>query len=126
MGNLKMAAILLFLILFFTSPCLCDEVLERIKAIEEENKSQARKINLLEYQNGELLNRIVQCSTLVENKVGHLHEQFTEFEQFMNLVTVPQTCGQLSLFGVTKPKKIRVDPDGKGANNGPIEVFITL
>ena len=124
MGNLKMAAILLFLILSFTSLCLCDEVLERIKAVEEENKSQAKRLQILEYQNGELLNRIVQSSTLVENKVGNLHEEFTDFEQFMNLVTVPQTCGQLSLFGVTKPKKIRVDPDGKGANNGPIEVCI--
>ena len=41
-----------------------------------------------------------------------------------NLLTVQESCGQLSLLGVTSGgmKKELIDPDGKGSGYDPISV----
>ena len=43
-------------------------------------------------------------------------------EDYINKINAQESCGQLSLLGVSKSKRILIDPDGKGMNDVPIEV----
>ena len=55
-----------------------------------------------------------------------LHNTYMDgpLENYINTINAPESCGQLSLLGVSKSKRILIDPDGKGINDVPIEVIV--
>ena len=121
------------LLLFsFVSLSLGNEVLDKINALEE-------RVHNLEMTNIELVTSVQACNTklgeaqeqlnvstsannLVKQKVEALDEQLGDLEEFTNLLPIPESCGKLSLLGITKSMESLIDPDGKGENNAPIKV----
>ena len=51
-----------------------------------------------------------------------MDEQLEDLEEFTNLINIYETCGKLSLLGITKSMESLIDPDGRGENNTPIKV----
>ena len=134
------------LLLSFTSLSVGDEVLDKINALEgrvlkleEQNHSKERRIHNLEMTNLELvtaiqvfdiklresqeqLNVSSSANNLVEQKVEILEGETEDLKEFINLNLIPESCGKLSLLGITKSMESLIDPDGKGENNAPIKV----
>ena len=135
------------LLLFSYVPLsLGDEVLDKINAmegrvlkLEEQNHSKERRIHNLETTNLDLVTAIQAldikfreaqeqlnissfANNLVEQKVEVLDGQLEDLEEFTNLIHIPESCGKLSLLGITKSMESLIDPDGKGENNAPIKV----
>ena len=135
------------LLLFCYIPLsLGDEVLDiintldgRVLKLEEQNQSKERRIHNLEMTNLELvtaiqvfdiklresqeqLNVSSSANNLLEQKVKALDGQLEHLGEFTNLVLIPESCGKLSLLGITKSMESLIDPDGKGENNAPIKV----
>ena len=121
---------------------------QRIQNLEDQNGKKEQRINVLELQNQQLLysvnglthqlgeiqgnlnetkdDIIRNTNTLVETEVGTLNEKIKEFEDYTNKVNMPESCGQLKMLGVTKPKTLLVNPQKVEANNEPIEVITSL
>ena len=135
------------LLLFCYIPLsLGDEVLDiintldgRVLKLEEQNQSKERRIHNLEMTNLELvtaiqvfdiklresqeqLNVSSSANNLVEQKVEILEGETEDLKEFINLNLIPESCGKLSLLGITKSMESLIDPDGKGENNAPIKV----
>ena len=122
------------------------EVLDKINALEgrvlkleEENHSKEVRIHNLETTNLELvtaiqafdikvtdaqeqLNVSSSANNLFEQKVEVLDGELEDLKKFTNLILIPESCGKLSLLGITKSMESLIDPDGKGENNAPIKV----
>ena len=122
------------------------EVLDKINALEgrvlkleEENHSKEIRIHNLETTNLELvtaiqafdikvtdaqeqLNVSSSANNLFEQKVEVLDGELEDLKKFTNLILIPESCGKLSLLGITKSMESLIDPDGKGENNAPIKV----
>ena len=123
-----------FLLLLFSliSLSLCDEVLDKINALEERvhnlettNTELVTAVQSLDIKLGkaqEQLNVSTSANNLVKQKVEALNEQFVDLEEFTVLIHVPETCGKLSLLGIKKSMETLIDPDGNGENNAPIKV----
>ena len=121
-----------FLLFFLVSLSLGDEVLDKINALEERvhnlettNVELVTAVQALDIKLGdaqEQLNVSISSKNLVEQKVEALNEQLKDLEEFTNLIHIPETCGKLSLLGITKSMESLIDPDGKGQNNTPIKV----
>ena len=151
MGRLEKIALLFLLIIALVSNCESNEVLDRIEAIEkinkelvEENKSKSSRISLLEEQNVHISttlnavliqlnetkkdisnteeNVLAMAKSLVENEIREINNQVMTQKEYDSLVNPPESCGELSLYGVSDSKKLLIDPDGKGVENDPIEV----
>ena len=154
MGRLEKIALLFLLIIALVSNCESNEVLDRIEAIEkinkelvEENKSKSSRISLLEEQNVQISttldavliqlnetkkdisnteeNVLAMAKNLVENEIRKINNQVMTQKEYDSLVNPPESCGELSLYGVSDSKKLLIDPDGKGVENDPIEVSYT-
>ena len=122
------------------------EVLDKINALEgrvlkleEENHLKEVRIHNLETTNLELvtaiqafdikvtdaqeqLNVSSSANNLFEQKVEVLDGELEDLKKFTNLILIPESCGKLSLLGITKSMESLIDPDGKGENNAPIKV----
>ena len=124
------------------------------KKLVEENKSKSSRINLLEEQNVQMSttlnamsvamnavliqlnetkedisnteeNVLAMAKNLVENEIREINNQVMTQKEYDSLVNPPESCGELSLYGVSDSKKLLIDPDGKGVENDPIEVSYT-
>ena len=152
MGSWKNAALFILLIIVIsTSLSNCDEIQEqikglvdRVKKLEDQNGKKQQQINVLKASHAQLIYQVASLTTklsefhgnvseklnevktstnnLVQNEIGNISEKLTDFEEFSILLNMPQSCGQLKYLGVSKSKKLLVDPDGSGENNAPIEV----
>ena len=123
-----------FLLLLFSliSLSLGDEVLDKINALEERvhnlettNTELVTAVQSLDIKLGkaqEQLNVSTSANNLVKQKVEALNEQLEDLEEFTNLINIYETCGKLSLLGITKSMESLIDPDGRGENNTPIKV----
>ena len=71
---------------------------------------------------------LVECATVfIKSEVilikgQEAHNELHELKNYINLIEAPESCGQLSLLGVTQSRRILLDPDGKGINDVPIQV----
>ena len=122
-----------FVLLLFSivSLSLGDEVLDKINALEERvhnlemtNTELVAAVQDLNTKLGEAqqqLNVSTSVNNLFEQKVETLDEQLEDLEEFTVLINVPETCGKLSLLGITKSMESLIDPDGSGENNAPIK-----
>ena len=70
----------------------------------------------------EQLNVSSSANNLFEQKVEVLDGELEDLKKFTNLILIPESCGKLSLLGITKSMESLIDPDGKGENNAPIKV----
>ena len=124
------------------------------KKLVEENKSKSSRINLLEEQNVQMSttlnamsvamnavliqlnetkkdisnteeNVLAMAKNLVENEIREINNQVITQKEYDSLVNPPESCGELSLYGVSDSRKLLIDPDGKGVENDPIEVSYT-
>ena len=87
-----------------------------------------RKINLLkrievkkDISNTEE-NVLAMAKNLVENEIREINNQVMTQKEHDSLVNPPESCGELSLYGVSDSRKLLIDPDGKGVENDPIQV----
>ena len=67
-------------------------------------------------------NVLAMAKNLVENEIREINNQVMTQKEYDSLVNPPESCGELSLYGVSDSRKLLIDPDGKGVENGPIEV----
>ena len=120
-----------FVLLLFSlvSLSLSDEVLdkinERLHNLETTNTELVTAVQSLDIKlrnAQEQLNVSTSANNLIQEKFEVLNEQLEGLEEFINLTHTPETCGKLSLLGITKSMVSLIDPDGKGENNTPIKV----
>ena len=120
-----------FVLLLFSlvSLSLSDEVLdkinERLHNLETTNTELVTAVQSLDIKlrnAQEQLNVSTSANNLIQEKFEVLNEQLGGLEEFIKLTHTPETCGKLSLLGITKSMVSLIDPDGKGENNTPIKV----
>ena len=103
-----------------------EPILETLKdEIREEFKSE------LEGLSSKLTNDLATTGEIVTavqdqgNQIDEMKSEMKIFEKWTSLVSVQETCAQLSLLGlVLNGKKEWIDPDGRSTGHNPIEVSI--
>ena len=121
-----------------------ENLLERVLILEQENAAKDKRIKVLEnkilvqsQKTIENTNQLTKLSSelditredfnnTIDNKVDGLNTQLQDFDKWTKLVTVQESCAQIYLMGVSEIQMENIDPDGKGANNDPIEVSLNI
>ena len=103
---------------------------KRIKVLENKILVQSQKTientNQLTKLSSELDITREDFNNTIDNKVDGLNTQLQDFDKWTKLVTAQESCAQIYLMGVSEIQMEKIDPDGKGANNDPIEVSLYI
>ena len=62
----------------------------------------------------------------VHQDIDTLETQYLKLEKISKMTAVADSCAELSKFGINVSDVYKIDPDGKGVNDLPIEVFCDL
>ena len=138
--------------MLFNSKCFRNEILDQVvevnnenlleivQALVQENAAKDKRIKVLEnkvaYQNQRTTQNAYGLTNLgskldtakeefnhtIDNKVNGLNTQLHDLDKWTKLVNVQESCAHIYLMGVSEVQMEKIDPDGKGANNDPIEV----
>ena len=103
-----------------------EPILETLKdEIREEFKSELEGISTKLTNDLAMTGEIVTAVQDQGNQIDKMKSDMKFFEKWTRLVTVQETCAQLSLLGlVLNGKKEWIDPDGRSTGQDPIEVSI--
>ena len=74
MGSLKNSAIFIFLVVILISNVYCNDILNRIEAVEQENKGLAKRVKILEGKNKLLQDENAHISSKLESVIIELNE----------------------------------------------------